>query len=254
MDSFISWIGGKKLLRKAICERFPQSGIKKYVEVFGGAAWVLFHKDRHAELEVYNDINSNLVNLFKCVKYHPNAIKEELENVLYARETYRDFTEFHKNPALTDIQRAAMYFYMIKSSYGSKVTGFGAKPRVLTNTDRLAAIKERLKTVVIENKDFVALIKQYDRPHTLFYCDPPYYGTERYYDHGDASFVREMHEKLAELLAGIKGRVVLSYNDNDFIRGLYKSNGFVINDISRQNNLSSKIGQKPYKELIIRNF
>ena len=74
MDSFISWIGGKKLLRKAICERFPQDTIEKYVEVFGGAGWVLFHKPKHAQFEVYNDINSYLVNLFKCVKYHPKAV------------------------------------------------------------------------------------------------------------------------------------------------------------------------------------
>ena len=111
MNSFISWIGGKKLLRKEICSRFPE-GIEKYVEVFGGAAWVLFHKDRHASLEVYNDINSHLVNLFKCVKHHPNAIREELESLLYSREIYNNFKELYNNSALTDIQRAVMYFYL----------------------------------------------------------------------------------------------------------------------------------------------
>jgi len=252
MDSFISWIGGKKLLRKVICERFPQSGIEKYVEVFGGAAWVLFHKDRHAELEVYNDINSNLVNLFRCVKHHPNAIKEELENVLYSREVYYHYRDMYKNPNLTDIQRAAMYFYIIKASFGSKVTTFGAKPRHITNTDALAAIKDRLKAVVIENKSFEALIKQYDRPHTLFYCDPPYFGTERYYDHGDAPFGVDMHQKLADTLKTIKGRVIISYNDDEFIRELYE--GFIIEEISRTNNLSPTAGKEGYKELIIRNF
>ena len=252
MDSFISWIGGKKLLRKAICERFPQSGVEKYVEVFGGAAWVLFHKEKHAQMEVYNDINSNLVNLFKCVKFHPNAITEELENVLYSRETYYFFRDMYKNPNLTDIQRAAMFFYVIKASFGCKVTTFGAKPREITKTDHLDAIKDRLKAVVIENKSFEALIKQYDRPHTLFYCDPPYFGTERYYDHGDAPFDKDMHQKLADILKAIKGRVIISYNDDEFIRGLYE--GFIIEEISRTNNLSPKTGKEGYKELIIRNF
>jgi len=79
MDSFISWIGGKRALRKAICEHFPKAesaapGQKdkkpfdRYIEVFGGAAWVLFYKDRHAPFEVYNDINGELVNLFRCSK------------------------------------------------------------------------------------------------------------------------------------------------------------------------------------------
>lgn len=71
MDSFISWIGGKKLLRKRVVEEFPDSNTyDRYVEVFGGAGWVLFSKDKHAEMEVYNDANGNLVNLFRCVKYH----------------------------------------------------------------------------------------------------------------------------------------------------------------------------------------
>ncbi|MDR2166786.1 MAG: DNA adenine methylase [Clostridiales bacterium] len=235
-----------------LCERFPQSGVEKYIEVFGGAAWVLFHKDRHAKLEVYNDINSNLVNLFKCVKYHPNAIKDELENLLYSRETFSFFKDMHKNPNLTDIQRAAMFFYLIRTSFASKVVNFGSKHKDATNTDRLAEIRERLKAVVIENKDFAALIKQYDRPHTLFYCDPPYYGTERYYDHGGAPFTKEMHQKLAEILRNIKGRVILSYNDDGFIRELYK--GFNIEEISRQNNLSPTAGREAYRELIIRNY
>lgn len=69
MNSFIGWIGGKKLLRSEIIKRFPEN-IGRYVEVCGGAAWVLFGKERHAELEVYNDANGDLVNLFRCIKYH----------------------------------------------------------------------------------------------------------------------------------------------------------------------------------------
>ena len=71
MESFIGWIGGKRMRRKAILERFPTDEVGRYIEVFGGAAWVLFAKEKKAnQLEVYNDINSNLVNLFRCVKYH----------------------------------------------------------------------------------------------------------------------------------------------------------------------------------------
>ena len=63
MNSFISWIGGKKLLRNEIVKRFPET-FGRYVEVFGGAGWVLFFKDKHAEMEVYNDADGDLVNLF----------------------------------------------------------------------------------------------------------------------------------------------------------------------------------------------
>jgi len=72
MNSFISWVGGKKLLRNKIIEEFPVTDkYGRYIEVFGGAGWVLFSRDKHASLEVYNDVNGQLVNLFRCVKYHP---------------------------------------------------------------------------------------------------------------------------------------------------------------------------------------
>ena len=76
MDSFITWIGGKKLLRKEIVKRFPQY-ISRYVEVFGGAAWVLFYKEKYAEQEVYNDINSDLINLLQCIKKYPKEVLQE---------------------------------------------------------------------------------------------------------------------------------------------------------------------------------
>ena len=110
-----------------------------------------------------------------------------------------------------------------------------------------------MKRVVIENKCFDKLISQYDKPGTLFYCDPPYYGTERYYDTGDAVFDESQHVKLSEMLRGIKRKCVVSYNDSDFIKGLYKD--FVIDEIERKNNLAARYGTgKSYKELIIKNF
>ena len=71
MESCIGWIGGKRLLRKEILSRFPDTQVKRYIEVFGGAGWVLFAKEKvSGQLEVYNDINGDLVTLFRCIKYH----------------------------------------------------------------------------------------------------------------------------------------------------------------------------------------
>lgn len=76
MNSFIPWIGGKKLLRKEIIKRFPNDdGFTKYVEVFGGAGWVLFEKKQNKnQLEVFNDIDSNLINLYRCIKFHGDEV------------------------------------------------------------------------------------------------------------------------------------------------------------------------------------
>ena len=184
MDSFMGWIGGKRILRKAILERFPKDEVERYVEVFGGAAWVLFAKERQAgQLEVYNDINGNLVNLFRCVKYHCGELQREFEWLLASREQFFDYVAQVNMRGLTDIQRAARFFYVVKLSFGSDQRTYATSEKLVDNAvERLTAIKERLRGVNIEHKDFADLIRVYDRKAALFYLDPPYIGTEGYYD------------------------------------------------------------------------
>ena len=120
MDSFMGWIGGKRTLRKAILERFPTDEVERYIEVFGGAAWVLFAKEKQAgQLEVYNDINGDLVNLFRCVKYHCGELQREFDWLLSSREQFFDYVAQANMRGLTDIQRAARFFYVVKLSFGS---------------------------------------------------------------------------------------------------------------------------------------
>ena len=251
MESFITWIGGKKLLRKQIVSEFPER-FDKYVEVFGGAAWVLFYKEKHAEKEVYNDINSELVNLFRMVKYPPEAVEKELEYMLNSREMYNDYYN-QDITKRTEIQRAARYFFLIKASYGAKISSFGCSQRNVTQIKSISEVQNRLSKVLIENKSFDQLIKAQDGEGTLFYCDPPYYKAEKYYAMGDATFGREQHIALRDILSQIKGKFVLSYNDDPFIRELYRE--FYIEAVERNNNLGVAAGgSKRYKELIIRNY
>ena len=79
MESFMGRMGGKKLLRKTICEKFPPTAeFDRYIEVFGGAAWVLLYKEKHAQLEVYNDLDGEMVNMLRCVKYHLSELLKEM--------------------------------------------------------------------------------------------------------------------------------------------------------------------------------
>ncbi len=113
MDSFIGWIGGKRILRKAIIERFSADEVGRYIEVFGGAGWVLFGKEKKAgQLEVYNDINGDLVNLFRCVKYHCGELQRELDWMLTSREIFFACIEQMHMKGLTDIQRASRFFIL----------------------------------------------------------------------------------------------------------------------------------------------
>jgi len=250
MNSFISWIGGKKLLRKQILELFPDpDSYGRYIEVFGGAGWVLFSKDKHAPLEVFNDLNGELINLYRVVKYHPEPLQKELEWLLMSREQF--FDELNRNTrGMTDIKRAARFFCLIKESFGTDCRSFGVSSRDIHKAvDYLKEVSDRLNKVVIENQDFERLIKTYDRPDALFYLDPPYYEAEKYYPD---RFSPEDHERLRKCLGNLKGRFVLSYNDCQQIRELY--DGYTIIEVDRMDNLVNKDRSRRYKELIIKNF
>lgn len=242
MDSFVSRIGGKKLLRHKIIDQFPEA-YDRYIEVFGGAGWVLFAQQTIAKLEVYNDIDSDLVNLFRCVKYHCGEVQRELEGILNSREMFMDFLS---QQGYTDIQRAARFYSVIRLSYGSDGRTFGCSSR---NIERLSValpiIQQRLQRTVIEHKSYESLIKVYDRPSALFFCDPPYHGTEKYYTN---QFTAADHQRLHDILVSLKGKFVLTYNDDDFVRDLYRD--FTQLAIERSNNLS----KRKFKELIIKNY
>lgn len=173
MDSFIGWVGGKKALRDVIISNFPEKVPKRYIEVFGGAGWVLFRKEQvSGQMEIFNDRDSCLVNLYRCIKYHPQELKRELEGILSSRELFYDFKEQCFMRGMTDIQRAARYFYLIKISFGCKKDTFANRPKRLDRVmDRFDEIKKRLSGVIIENRDFEDIIRLYDNEDALFYID-----------------------------------------------------------------------------------
>lgn len=253
MNSFISWIGGKKLLRSKILETFPErETFDSYIEVFGGAGWVLFSSERHAKMEVYNDVNGNLVNLFRCTKYHPEALQKELEFILMSREQFFDAKEQIEIRGMTDIQKAARFYILIKENFGASMHSFGVRPKDMVNAiEYISEVSKRLRMVVIENQDFERILKTYDRKATLFYLDPPYYETEKYYPD---RFMPEDHVRLRDALGKIKGKFLMSYNDCEYIRELY--DGYSIVEIDRTHNLVQGRGEeKPrYKELLIKNY
>ena len=246
MKSFIPWIGGKSQLAKKIVSMFPDE-FDRYIEVFGGGGSVLFAKDKHAPLEVYNDANGQLVNLFRCIRFHREELQREISGYINSREIFDDIKAQINMRGFTDIQRAAMFYVQVKISYGADGRTYGCNKKDISPS-YLTEIEKRLKSgagVTIEHKDFENLIKVYDRSNALFYCDPPYHKSEKYYD---AEFTSSDHERLKACLSNIKRRFVLSYNDDDFIRNLYKD--FKITEVERQNNLS----RGSYKELIITNY
>ena len=255
--SFINWVGGKRLLRKKIEPLIPKD-IVSYLEVFGGGAWILLYKDKWADLEVYNDLDGRLVNLFRIVKYHPNAIKDELSYLLGSREMFLQF--LNMNP-ITDIQRAVQFYFLITRSFGGRGETFGVAKKSCGGASksqgnvllRIDAIHHRLDKVLIENKDFEAFIKQYDHEDAFFYCDPPYSCGAGYAVTSTKGFD---HERLRATLGQIKGRFLLSYDDAPKIRELYQ--GYEMIATERLNGINNKQGadrkNKMFKELLIANY
>lgn len=249
MESFIKWIGGKKALKKKIIAEFPEH-FERYIEVFGGAGWVLFEKDMHAKFEVFNDINSDLINMYRCVKYHAAALQEELKYIMHSREIFKNYITQMQSEGLTDIQRAARYYILIRSSFGADIRSFATGVTdIAGRIDYLSEVQNRLKRVIIENKDFESLIATYDRDNALFYLDPPYYKTESYYG---SNFSRADHERLRDVLKNIKGKFVLSYIADEYIMDLYRDYNII--PVTRRNTLSAQSNSADYKELIIKNY
>ena len=285
MNSIISWVGGKKALRDLIYQKIPKE-FGRYIEVFGGGGWVLFGRTPDTAMEVYNDFNSDLANLFRCVRDQPIAFLKELgflplngrdeffvlrkfleqeeftdafmrqELELAQRElTPVQFEEIRaillEKAQLYDIRRAAAFFKVIRYSYGSGCTSYGCQPFDIRKTfDLIWQGSRRLRDTVIENKDFEDLIRQYDRENAFIYCDPPYYLTEGHYA---VEFRREDHFRLRDTLKNCQGKFLVSYNDCEFIRELYQD--FRIETVSRLNNLAQRYDSGcEYAEVLISNY
>jgi DNA adenine methylase len=249
----IPWVGGKRRLAGEILPWFVPHTC--YVEPFAGAAALLFNKVP-SKVEVLNDVNADLVNLYRVVRHHLEEFVRQFKWALTSRKLF-EWAQATPAEALTDIQRAARFFYLQKLAFGAKVEGqtFGVATtssqalNLLRIEEDLSAAHLRLSRVVIEHMDWAACIERYDRPHTLFYCDPPYWGTEGY----GVGFGLEQYERMAELLRSIKGKAIVSVNDIPEMRQAFK--GFTMRRLVIKYTVGgSGRGRGERGELLIRNW
>lgn len=222
-----AYIGGKRSLAAAICERIDRIPHVLYAEPFVGMGGVFFRRRRRPTLEVINDLSRDVATLFRVLKRHPTALIEEIFDLrLLGRAEFERLAA--SDPAvLTDIERAARFYYLQRNAFGGKVEHrvFGVQKhhaRTEPGRDRrlLAKIHERLAGVVIECLPYGELLRRYDRPEALFYLDPPYWGSEG--DYGADAFARAEFTRLAGRLAALEGRFLLSLNDTPEVRLVFR--------------------------------
>ncbi|SRR6266404_265042 len=247
----LAYIGGKNRFARRIIDRFPEH--TTYVEPFAGGAQVFFHK-QPSEVEVLNDLDGEIVNFFRVCQWHHEELIRLLRFTLASRTLYK--IAANANPdTLTDIQRAARFFYLQKNSFGGLVVRrsyhFSVTKTSNYNPERLSdqleRVHQRLAKVQIECLPYERVLEAYDRPTTLFYLDPPYWGRKLYrFNFEDADF-----GALAERLRQIKGKCILSLNDAPQVRSTFKD--FRIHAFLGAYSAQKKAGGR-YGELLIQNF
>jgi DNA adenine methylase len=230
-DAPIAWYGGKHYLARWIIEQMPEHRV--YVEPFGGMAGVLLKKEP-SEVEVFNDLDGRVVNFFRVLR-NPQQFEElrrRCELTPYSREEFRSLCETQE-PAET-VDRAWWFFVRCRQARGG--IGMGRRTpnawatsirtrrqmpepisKYLSALDGLERVAERFRRVMIENLPAIDLIRKYDGPDVMFYCDPPYPAATRSGGKAD-SYGVEMtdadHVRLLETLRQCRGRVLISSYDS----------------------------------------
>ena len=218
-----AYLGGKRNLAKPVIERLAVMPHTTYVEPFVGMGGIFLRRPFRAKAEVINDISQDVTTLFRVLQRHYQAFLDMIRWQLTSRAEFERLSATAVD-TLTDLERAARFLYLQRTAFGGKVTGqnFGVSPALGGRFDItklgtiLEAVHERLAGVVIERLPWPDLLRRYDRPETLFYLDPPYWGSET--DYGPGVFDRGDFERMAEALAALKGQFLLSLNDRPEVR------------------------------------
>ncbi|MBJ7318227.1 MAG: DNA adenine methylase [Brevundimonas sp.] len=220
------YVGGKRSLSRHLVQLISRTPHATYAEPFVGMGGVFFRRDRRPQQEVINDLSGDVANLFRVIQEHNAPLIDELRFKLASRNEFNRL--MRQDPAtLTDLRRAARFLYLQVQAFGGRVhqrhfgVALGKRARFdfTQIVPRLQDIHERLAGVMIEQLPFDRFIERYDRPDTLFYCDPPYWGTEDYY--GADLFNRGDFERLSACLKAVRGRFILSLNDVPEVRDIF---------------------------------
>jgi len=246
------YIGGKKKLAPRLVQIINATPHDLYADVFMGMGGVFHRRDHRPKVEVINDISRDVVTLFRILQRHYQQFLDTLKWQLASRAEFERLMQVDPD-TLTDLERAARFLYLQRLAFGGKVTGrnYGLTktgPARFDLTKLVPLLEEahdRLARVHIERLPFDQLIKRYDRPGALFYCDPPYVGNEE--DYGEGVFSRADFARLRDLLEAVQGRFILSINDRPEIRELFARNA--IEEVELVYRVSGKA--TPARELII---
>lgn len=210
--------GGKSNIADWILDQLPPH--ECYVEVFGGAASVLYRKDPSSE-EIYNDLNTDLTHFFETVRDRPGDLSDWLADKDYSEDRFDRWADAYYAGERSDnpVERAGRFYFLRYSQFsGSIANKSGFRPpegeaspartwRNARSRERLAELAARFADVKIRALDWRHVLAEYDGPDVVFYLDPPYVGREHHYRCTEFA-----HDDLAATLADLDGRWLVSYD------------------------------------------
>ncbi len=266
--SAIKWHGAKSYLAKKIVGLMPPH--IHYVEPYFGGGSVLFEKDPEGVSEVVNDLNEELTVFWQVLQ--SDVLFAEFirlcEATPFSENEYHESEWAEHFADLSWPERAWRFFIRCRQSLAGRMQGFTAISRNrtrrgmneqvsawLTAIEGLPAVHARLKRVLILNRDAIDVIRQQDGPQTLFYCDPPYLhetrATTGEYKH---EMTNEQHADLLELLAGIKGKFLLSGYACQLYEDFEKRHGWNRHSFDLPNNSAGGKEKRRMTECVWVNF
>lgn len=254
----VQYFGGDYYLIPYLVKMIPPH--KVYVEVFGGSGKLLLFKSP-SNIEVYNDIDGDIVNIYRTIRDHPDEVIAELMTIPYSRRMYYEALIELKTER-DKIRRAALYIFILQASFSGRVTGtgFGTSKKGNRATkyskiiDAIRPLHERLKNVVIEDLDFRECIKKYDSKVTFFYLDPPhlYMATEKGGYYYKENMTDRDYMDLIQLLERIQGKFLLRQaNPPGFILEWARRNKYHTKRVSIRTTAPNKNNSKEQKHTVV---
>lgn len=220
MKALLKYPGGKWRIAEWIIQYFPEH--KVYCEPFFGSGAVFFNKEP-SYIETINDLNGDIVNLFRVCRDHPEELSQKILFTPYARDEFIDCSKKSGDPIERARRTIVRYHQSFGTSNSSKnswrnVQTYGG-PRCSSMWNNLPQtvleVCDRLKNAQIENVDALTLIERYDDENTLVYCDPPYLQRLRKRNIYKVEMSDEKHKEMLQVVKNSKSKIVLSGYDNE---------------------------------------
>lgn len=262
---FLRWAGGKNWLVKNFIELLPKTGFSNYHEPFLGGGAFFFHLETE-NFSFLNDLNSELIDTYECVKYNIKGVIEELEKFKNTKDYYYSIrSKVLKN----DIQKAAKFIYLNQTSFngiyrvnlqGEYNVPYGNRNKDFIQSENLIRVSQKLKSTILSSNDFMDCLENINKGDLVF-LDPPYSITQNgnvFLKYNSKMFCDKDQFRLSEMidcLDEIGAKYILTNSVSPKVREIFFKKGRTFKEFKRSNVVGGKNAKRgKLKELVISNI